>query len=126
MVSDFPTAQQMLLDIVTSIRLFKVQVQQPEDHEIIFSQKDVITLTAELTAHSSVLRISQRHYKAITRPGDIYSKWSAKAHNMTPHNWKTEIVPSHCFSSFTRPTLAVMSLLALEQHLMHLWELLRC
>lgn len=71
MVSDFPTAQQMLLDTVMSIRLFKVQVQQPEDHEIIFSQKDVITLTAELTARSSVPRISQRHYKAITRPGDI-------------------------------------------------------
>lgn len=126
MVSDFPTAQQMLLDTVMSIRLFKVQVQQPEDHEIIFSQKDVITLTTELTARSSVPRISQRHYKAITCPGDIYSKWSAKAHNTTPHNWKIEIVPSHCFSSFTRLTLAVISLLVLEQHLMHLWELLRC
>lgn len=49
----------MLLEIVTSMRLFEAKVQQPKDHEMIFSQKDVITLTAELTAHSSVLRISK-------------------------------------------------------------------
>lgn len=77
--SDFPAVQRMLLENVTSMRLLEVKVQQPKDHEMIFSQKDVITLTAELTAHSSVLRISQRHYKAtnaITCPGNnIYSEW---------------------------------------------------
>lgn len=79
MVSDFPAARQMLLEIVTSMRLFEVKVQQHKTHEMVFSQADVITLTAELTAHSSVLRISQRHWSAtnaVTCPGKhIYSEW---------------------------------------------------
>lgn len=51
----------MLLEIVTSMRLFDAKVQQHKTHEMVFSQADVITLTAELTAHTSVLWIPQRH-----------------------------------------------------------------
>lgn len=51
----------MLLEIVASMRLLEVKVQQHKTHEMVFSRADVITLTAELTAHSSVLQISQRH-----------------------------------------------------------------
>lgn len=61
------------------MRLFEVKVQQHKNHEMFFSQADVITLTAELTACSSVLRLSQRHYSAtnaVTCPGKHkYSEW---------------------------------------------------
>lgn len=126
----------MLMDIITSMRLFKVEVRQPKDHKIIFSQTDVITLTAELTALSSVLRISQRHYKATntitcpieticTQSGFCLNKYiygykvmmSGQDHYINPQNWETPKVFLH-IASLPSPTLAALSLLELAQHLM--------
>lgn len=103
------------------MKLLEVKVQQPKDHEMIFSQKDVIYLTAELTTHfctedvtKALLGLKCHHlfhwYIFKAEKGSQYDSTELKEY---------EIVPSFCFCFLTRSSLVALSLLDLDQYLIY-------